>query len=246
MLLEVDENLEKRQNLWRYMDLAKFVYLANTGTLWLARADTFRDAQEGRFPSEMRRFIEKAYEKFGDKDDSPVRDADDFQDFLLKNTFISCWHKNFGENMVMWEIYGRDTNSVAIQTTVARVEDSLNLDSLNLELQGLKGHSFLMKEVQYVHEDAIPGVLLYEECFFRKRPHFSHENEVRISLDTYDRFNPNKKTPFGIVANIDLGIFIENIFVHPDSQDWFLNSIDSLTKKYEIHAPVSRGRYGNN
>lgn len=84
MLLEVDENLEKRQNLWRYMDLAKFVYLANTGTLWLARADTFRDAQEGRFPSEMRRFIEKAYEKFGDKDNSPVRDADDFQDFLLK------------------------------------------------------------------------------------------------------------------------------------------------------------------
>ena len=57
--LKLMENLEKRQNLWRYMDLAKFVYLANTGTLWLARADTFRDAPGRAISSEMRRFIEK-------------------------------------------------------------------------------------------------------------------------------------------------------------------------------------------
>ena len=53
--------------------------------------------------------MEKAYETFPADDPSPVKDAEDFQDYLLKNTFLSCWHKNIDENMAMWEIYGRVT-----------------------------------------------------------------------------------------------------------------------------------------
>src|SRR5439155_5597509 len=134
--------------------------------------------------------IEKAYEGFDDDDESPVKDADDFQDYLLKNTFISCWHENLDENMVMWEIYGRDNNAVAVQTTIGHMNRSI-------VTSGITGHSLLLKKVIYQKAEEVSGVLPYEECFFRKRPHFSFEEEVRISLDTYSRFSPSKNTPYG-------------------------------------------------
>ena len=82
IFLEVDEELKEEQILWRYMDLAKFVSMLEQNTLWLARADTFKDRHEGRFPEEMRKFTEKAYEGFDNSDPSPVKDADDFETSL--------------------------------------------------------------------------------------------------------------------------------------------------------------------
>lgn len=235
--LKIDEKLAENEKLWRYMDLSKFISLIEKKVLWLARSDTVRDKHEGRFPDDMRKAIEKAYESFEHRDDSVVKDADDFQDYLRKNTFINCWHKNFDENMVMWEIYGRDTNALAIQTTVEKMKNSINPSNLS-------GYSLILKNVTYQLADEIPGVLLYEECFFIKRPHFSFEEEVRVSLDTYSRINPTKKTPYGYHLSVSINDLIEQILIHPDSPDWFIDVINSIVKKYEVHAPVKRGLYG--
>ena len=235
--LKIDDDLENSQKLWRYMNLSKFVSLIEKNALWLARADTLRDKHEGRFPDEMRKTIEKAYEEFGDDDTSVVKDADDFQDYLRKNTFLSCWHRNFDENMVMWEIYGRDNNALAIQTTVEAMKNSVDPSKLS-------GHSLILKNVTYQRADEISGVLKYEECFFIKRPHFSFEKEVRISLDTYSRYSPSKKTPYGHELSVNINGLIEKILIHPDSPDWFMDVINSITKKYKVHAPVVRGLYG--
>jgi len=235
--LEIDDDLDEDQIIWRYMDLSKFISLLEKNALWLARADTFRDKHEGRFPEDMRKVIEKAYEDMEKNDNSKVKDADDFQDFLSKNTFINCWHKNFDENMVMWEIYGKDTNALAIQTTVEKLKENIDASNMN-------GHSLILKEVKYQYAEDTPGVLPYEECFFIKRPHFSFEDEVRVSLDTYSGINPTKKTPYGYYLPVFINGLIEKILIHPDSPDWFKEAIDSITMKYEIHAPVVRGLYG--
>jgi len=235
--LKIDSDLVKSQKLWRYMNLSKFVSLIEKNALWLSRADRFRDKHEGRFPDEMRKIIEKAYEGFGKHDTSVVKDADDFQDYLRKNTFLSCWHKNFDENMVMWEIYGRDNNALAIQTTVEAMEKSLDPSKLY-------GHSLILKSVTYQRADEIPGELRYEECFFIKRPHFSFEEEVRISLDTYSSYSPTKNNPYGYELSVNINGLIEKILIHPDSPDWFMDVVKSITKKYEVRAPVVRGLYG--
>ncbi|SFM86011.1 hypothetical protein SAMN05421863_10627 [Nitrosomonas communis] len=70
--------------------------------------------------------------------------------------------------MAMWEIYGRDTNAVAIQTTISRIKESI-------DSSGLRGHSLLLKPVDYIRSEDVKGVLRYEECFFIKRPHFVFE-----------------------------------------------------------------------
>ena len=139
--------------------------------------------------------------------------------------------------MVMWEIYGRDNNAVAIQTSVGNIKN--NIDASNLD-----GHSLILKNVIYQKSDEINGVLPYEECFFRKRPHFSFEEEVRISLDTYSRYKPSKSTPYGHKLPVHMNGLVDKILVHPDSPDWFLDVINSITSKYEIYAPVTRGTCG--
>ena len=238
MDLQIDKSLDEGLRLWRYMDLARLVSLLETKAIWLARADTFRDKHEGRFPDEMRTLMEKAYEGFRVDDPSPVKDASDFQDYMLKNTFISCWHKNIDENMAMWEIYGRDTNAIAVQTTVARVRDGTDSSKLD-------GYSLLLRPVAYKRAEDVPGVLRYEDCFFRKRPHFSFEQEVRISLDTYSRANPAKNTPYGHQLRCSIKTLIESIYVHPDSADWFVDAVNSIATHYKLNAHVKRGVFGN-
>jgi len=238
VFLEIDQDLIEAQKLWRYMDLSKFISLIEKNALWLARADTFRDKREGRFPDDMRKTTEKAFESFGSFHDSLIKDAGDFQDYLQKNTFISCWHKNFDENMVMWEIYGRDNNALAIQTTVEKIKENVNPTKL-------RGGFLLLREVIYEKPEHITGILNFDACFFIKRPHFSFENEVRISFNTFSTTNPSKNTPYGYYLPVYINGLIEKILIHPDSPEWFLDAINSITNKYKIHAPVERGLYGN-
>jgi hypothetical protein len=236
--LEIAPSLQRDLKLWRYMDLARFVSMLDKRAIWLARADTFRDKHEGRFPDAMRAWIEKAYEGFSSDDPSPVKDVEDFQDYLVKNTFISCWHKNHDENMVMWEIYGRDTNAVAIQTTVDLISNSI-------DSSGLDGHSLLLQPVIYERSEDVLDKLLYEQCFFRKRPHFAFEEEVRISLDTYSRLGPSKDTPYGYALPVSVNALIASVWVHPDSSKWFVEAVSSITQRYGVHVGVNRGSYGN-
>jgi len=219
-------DLSDDQKLWRYMDISKFISMLDSNAIWLARADTVKDKHEGRFPDDMRKRIKDAYRNFPDTDKSPVKDADDFQDYLVKNTFISCWHKNLDENMVMWEIYGRENSSLAVQTTVGRIRSNTDTSKLN-------GYSLIMKGIDYKNADEIQGVIKYEECFLRKRRHYVYEEEVRISLDTYNKCAPTKNTPYGYLLPCKLNLIIESILVHPDCSDWFLKVINSICSKYK-------------
>lgn len=238
MKIKFDENLADDQLLWRYMDLSKFISMLENKAIWLARVDTVKDKHEGRFPDEMKRTLEEFYKNPSLNEKSSIENIDDFYDRLIKNTFISCWHKNFDENMVMWEIYGKVNNSIAIQTTVIELKRCMTESKLN-------GHSFILQNVQYQHSNQIFGELLYEDCFFIKRPHFSFEQEVRISLDTYAPKFESLKTPLGYDLPIMINDVISKILIHPDSQDWFLDVLTALIKKYNIKAPVLRGSYGN-
>jgi len=219
------------------MDLSKFISLLSTKSLWLAKSNTFKDQQEGKFPSAMQQELEAIYKTFGEDKKSKIKNENDFKRFLCSNAFISCWHKNAEENMVMWEIYGQDTNLVAIQTTV----ESLKESTVGAHMKGI---DFLLKEIDYsghgqIHEKH------YTTPFFVKRPHFNYENEARILLSTYSAYTPDDDTPLGYTCAVDLSKLIHKILVHPDSKQWFIDIIRSISEKYNIKAPVTQGLHGN-
>lgn len=239
----IRKNLDDNEILWRYMDLPKFLSLLSSKSIWLARSDTFKDKREGLFHSAMRSELDRIYaelERNGQiPRDAQIKNSSDYQRYLSDNTYISCWHKNAAENMVMWEIYGQSENSVAIKTTVERLENSFDLTAVyRYALE------FALDEVQYIEHDSAPSESNPRQPFFLKRSHFSFEKEARLYLFARDQ-KSRGESPSGYNINININSLIESVYVHPDSEEWFFNSIKDLVVKYNLEVPVKRGSFGN-
>ncbi len=229
--------------IWKYLNISKFISLISKKSLWLARADTLKDKYEGMFPPEMRQILDTIYQEFETKDetkDSPIKDASDFQQYLIKNAYIDCWHQNLTENMVMWEIYGQTENSIAIKTTVKELIDSLKREDIKKHK-----YKFAFEPVTYKKPEDVQGKLTYETPFLIKRPHFSFEKEVRLFLSTYSFLNPNINTPIGHEISIDLSTIIKEIYIHPDADEWFLEAVQALVDQFKLSVIVKRGLCGN-
>ncbi len=246
--IELDSE-ELETTLWRYMNFPKFVSMLDRQGLWLARSDTFRDLHEGRFPDDMKRHKDQVYKELEQKKEvsKKIRGTADFQEHLRKNMFLSCWHKNTEENMVMWELYGRDRNAtVAIQTTAKIIQESIKKECPSPSAM-TPFHGLIIKNVAYQEADEPLKVMRYEDCFFRKRRHFQFEKEVRILLNTYDKHSPSLDTPVGHLLKADINQLVTKILVHPDCDDWFLDVVTSVVKKYgvKVKVVVSKGKYGH-
>jgi hypothetical protein len=235
--LRVPEGIEGTQKIWRYMSFQKFVSLLDKKSLWLSRADTFDDRLEGRFSKGMRKLIEQAYINLSMKCKLEVKTVDEFQEQFCKRTFISCWHKNFEENLVMWKLYGSVNNSVVIQGTIQGMVDSIEYPLVTERILKLQS-------VSYLEQNEIDAVGRYEDYFFIKRPHFSFEQEFRIALDAYSDASNPVEMPVGTYLQIDIDKLIDQVLVHPDSDDWFVDVVKSVSDKYHMKSPVSKGGYG--
>lgn len=210
--------------------------------LLLARTDTFKDKKEGVFHSAMKKELGVIYQKINENNDNApeeIKNEDEFQAFLSDNTYINCWHKNIDESMVMWEVYGQTENSVVIKTTAKKLKASFDLNTvMKFALE------VALDDILYLNHEDAPAERNYRQLFFMKRPHFSFENEVRLYLMARDK-KTRLSAPLGYEISVDLSIRIEDIYVHPDSENWFFESVKDLVKRYEIKANVSRGISGN-
>lgn len=229
--------------IWKYMDISKFISLISRKSLWLARADTFKDEHEGIFPFEMQKALNLIYRKFeekGELSDGPINNTSDFQQYLIKNAYISCWHQNIEENMVMWEIYGKTLNSVAIRTTVQDLIDSVDIKYLKKV-----GSRIAFEPVIYKNPEDVPGELDYDTPFFIKRAHFHFEKEMRLYISSYSAQSPNIDNPLGHEIPINIDNLVKGLYVHPDAADWFLAAIQALVDQFKLSLEVERGLYGN-
>ena len=228
--------------LWRYMDLSKYLSLLSDQSLWLARSDTFADKREGVFHPAMRRDLDEIYHSLsseGKINSSDIENTDDFQNHLSNNTYINCWHKSDSESMIMWEIYGQSENSIAIKTTPSKLKNSFNLDNVMKD-----AIEVALDDVIYEDHDKAASEKCYRQPFFLKRPHFSFEQEVRLYFRA--RHTKSKsEAPYGYKITVDLNQLIDEIYVHPDAEDWFFHAVKDLNKKYDIRAPLKRGVCGN-
>ncbi|WP_143475931.1 hypothetical protein [Pseudoalteromonas sp. EB27] len=237
------EYLEDDIDLWKYMDVSKFLSLLSTGELWLARSNTLKDKREGYFSKEMKDELNVIYEqlKFENKitSDSQIKNAFDYEEYVKNNSYFTCWHKNADENMIMWEIYGESENSVALKTNSSKLKSCFNLDDVmkfSLEIA--------LDDVQYLDFDSLPSLQCSRQPFFIKRPHFSFEKEVRLYIKSREH-HYSEGCPPGYKISVDLNVLIEEVYVHPDAEQWFFEAIIDVVKKYKLSAPVTRGVCGN-
>ena len=198
--------------VWKYLDLSKFLDLLMSQKLFMSRSDKFEDQYEGTFSEPTFEEIKKL------SIDNP-----DFLNFYKthrEKVAISSWHINEYESFAMWQIFTQNSEGLAIQSTIGRLQQSLVAET------NLKQY---IGEVNYIDykKEHIP----FDDMFFPflfKRKSFQYEREVRIISDIGES---DIKINEGLKISININQLIEKIYIHPKSENWYKNLVIQLVKQ---------------
>lgn len=213
--------------IWRYMDFTKFVSLLDKKALYFTRSDKFSDKFEGAIPKptvEAREALVLELESTLAKETLKVMSQGSRE--IRKWIFLNCWHMNNNESAAMWQLYVQKNEGIAIRSTFARLRDSLSYPYIHIGMVNYIDYSRTM----------IPEGNVFH-AFFYKRRSFEHEHELRVALQKPSV--ANDPIP-GLYVPCDLNILIDEIFVSPESPNWFKELVSSILEKYSLDREVKR------
>lgn len=271
-IIETDP-LPSTDKVWRYMDLAKFIELLKSESLYLSSLPTMEDEWEGALAESggdttaaelqlLHTFggtIEQArnFIAFGEKSKAAQRAC----------VFINCWHRSNSESAAMWKLYETTGRGIAIQTTLADLTASATDDK-----------DCHLVEVQYVDfESDYIEAYDYNRAYSYKRKSFQHEQEVR--LQHFDLMPLRPKTaaeramdpplsersdntdyenvidysilPTGKHFSVDLRTLVHRVVIAPEAPAWYIEIVRDVVAKYgqtfpvEASSMLKRPRYGH-
>ena len=230
-------------SIWRYMDLAKFLSLISSKSLFFARSDKLGDPFEGSLTGKSLEALAKFDDEIASQPDFKGWQHGKASEQLRmaarqsrSQTFINCWHMNSHESAAMWSLYGLSNQGIAIRSTYRKLRDILPSE-------------VFMGKVTYCDYDSseVMSDNLFDPFLF-KRISFEHEQECRAiyskfpSLKETNRVFPVGESGFRI--KVDLSLMIENIYLHPNCPDWQLNAIGDLISKFGLNLAPERSRLG--
>lgn len=148
---------------------------------------------------------------------------------------VNCWHINTHESAAMWKLYAKTNEAVCIQSTYKL-------------LRGALPSLFRISKVRYVdfNSDWVPESHPLAPFVF-KRKSFEHEQELRALIDNEEaderlcNFLGLESAEYGLYKAVSVQNLIENIFVAPESPDWFLTLVKRACRTYNLKdIPVIR------
>ena len=207
--------------VWKYLDLSKFLDLLLSKKLFMSRSDKFEDQYEGTFSEPTFEEIRKL------SIDNP-----DFLNYYKthrEKVAISSWHINEYESFAMWQIFTQNSEGLAIQSTIGRLQKALQPEEHFQQYIG---------EVNYI--DYKKEYIPFDDLFFPflyKRKSFQYEREVRIISDVTQN---NLKLNDGLKMNVDVNLLIEKIYIHPKSENWYKNLVIQLVAKLGFDISIEK------
>lgn len=244
-----DLDLPKDQDskIWRYMDFSKFCSMMLNNSLWFSRLDCYKDPFEGYWPYYM---VQDSLDLINSKNKSTERELTT-KEFIkavesTKRRMVACcFHINPFESEAMWNLYVKNGEGIAIQTTVNRLIDCFK-DAEGFQYIGKTRYlDFKDKDIKE------PRLSDYQAALI-KRSSFEHEKELRVliknpnGLDKFDfeqverekdtfsainEYNEFIPSQLGVNIKINLKILIENIYISPTSQDWFKDLVNDFIQE---------------
>ncbi|MEO8236446.1 MAG: hypothetical protein ABI549_13595 [Flavobacterium sp.] len=195
--------------VWKYLDLSKFLDLLLSQKMFMSRSDKFEDQYEGTFSEPTFEEIKKI-----------AANNPKFLDYYKSHrekVAISSWHTNEYESFAMWQIFTKNQEGLAIQSTIGRLKEALQPEQLTKQYIG---------EVNYI--DYKKEYIPFDDNFFPflfKRKSFQYEREVRIITDVTEQ---NISINDGLKINVDINALIEKIYIHPKSENWYKKLVIEL------------------
>lgn len=246
---------DPNSKIWRYMDLAKFLSILDTRSLYFTRLDQLADFDpfEGYYTNLNIQFDNIPFENMPKvwKEQTGIQTKKIYDTIIQSNkksrefvkynrevTFINSWHIKEYESAAMWSLYLSNHEGICIQST---------FNKLLTSLETYEDFEIFIGKIKYIDylREAIPmGNLL--SPFIYKRKSFEHEEELRALIWTpqhgkNDMSNPNSnkfKSVMGLNVPVKIDELIEKIFVSPNAPKWIADIIRSLVTKYEINVDV--------
>ncbi len=248
-------------SIWRYMDLAKYLSMLYTGSVYFANTLILKeDRFELSWPRRVleqrqettRSMFDRLYSSFllqnpGQEESLPSIDSvvemdEKYRSWEKNYTFVSCWHLGDVESAAMWKIYGSESKSIVIRSKISSLIDQIRRSP---SFAGFgEGLDYLsVGAVQYIDFDEFED-FMYELPYtraFLKRKNFSHEKEIRVVLGkitgrTFER---------GIAVRVNLGSLIEEVRIGPGAEPWFIEMVKEATNKFGFDFPVNRTSLDN-
>src|SRR5690606_17795924 len=179
---------------------------------FMSRSDKFEDQYEGTFSEPTFEEIKKIAEN------NP--EFLDVYKTQRKNVVISSWHINEYESFAMWQIFTQNSEGLAIQSTIGRIQESLHLENQFEQHIGKVNYIDYKKEYIPFDDDFFP--------FLFKRKSFQYEREVRIISNLSSH---NLSINEGVKIDVDINKLIEKIYIHPKSENWYKNLVIQLVKQ---------------
>ena len=205
--------------VWKYLDLSKFLDLLLSRKLFMSRSDKFEDQYEGTFS-------EPTYEEIKKLSEHNPEFLKYYKSHREK-VVVSSWHINEYESFAMWQIFTQNSEGLAIQSTIGRLQKALEVETNFKQYIG---------EVNYI--DYKKEYIPFDDMFFPflfKRKSFQYEREVRILSDLSEK---EIKINDGLKIDVDINQLIEKIYIHPKSENWYkklvIELVDKLGFDFEI------------
>jgi hypothetical protein len=209
--------------IWRYMDLAKYLWMLDRQSLYLARATALGDPFEGsstKMMVSMREYIrasratDPALASYKDVPEVVFMQMASLPKESVNTYFVNCWHMNEHESAAMWKLYSSSSEAVCIRSTYRRLRSCL------------PGCVFI-GEVKYIdYERAEFSSDIVFNYIMHKRLSFAHERELRAVFWQLHgvpeaQAYKSKIEPGGLPIAVDLAALVDHIYVSPTAAPWF-------------------------
>lgn len=207
--------------VWKYLDLSKFLDMLLSQQLFMSRSDKFEDQYEGTFSEPTFEEIKKI-----------AANNPKFLDYYKSHrekVVISSWHINEYESFAMWQIFTKNNEGLAIQSTIGRLKNALQPENRIEQYIG---------NVNYI--DYKKEYIPFDDTFFPflfKRKSFQYEREVRIISDVSAQ---NISINEGLKINVNLNQLIEKIYIHPKSENWYKKLVIELVSKLNFKIEIEK------
>jgi hypothetical protein len=215
--------------IWRYIDFTKFMSLFHKQALFFSHLDYMEDKLEGFYP---RAYVENLRNLPPVEDPNALLNRDQiidhnlrFSRYIRDRIYINSWHANEFESAAMWRLYLSNKEGIAIQTTYRRLTQSFHR-AIEPIMVGLVNY-INFNNLEDFHDN-----FNFMDMVLNKRKSFEHEKEIRAV------FHSVELPTAGHYINVDLDTLIENIYVAPSSQEWFLELVRHTLDLYGIQKEV--------
>lgn len=225
----------------RYMDFTKFISLLENSALFFPAATLLPDRSEGLSLTKKELTIYQAIERIKLKKGEPLKaipfkevEAFNAEQENRKNyVVISSWYESMYESYAMWKTYASE--GVCIVSSRAALKKALSHPEVKI------------LEVSYGSKPDIEPS--YLAPFFRKKPAYEFEKEVRAVINLYEKYGKDdskwREPEFlslimanGLPVKVDLNTLIHSVVISPLTLPWFKKLVQDVCKRYDIKANI--------